>query len=242
MVEIMAFMSLGGLAPTTIITYMSGVKHHLQLKGARDFNDSFLLRLMLQGVAASLHEPDASLTITFLVLDRMLHALPLMHDNQFEVCMYSALLMVGFYGLFCPGELVMSEHVILAENIHIGTTKVIIILLTSKANYTHSAQHIMLTSQSTACPIKALTVYALIHPKRPGQFFIRLSGNLVLMQDIAHILNKLSSFLKLPQELIKPHSLHIGGSSHLYLTGHSLKYIQEKGRWLSQVFECYIHC
>ena len=117
-----------------------------------------------------------------------------------------------------------------------------IILPTSKTNHTHSAQHIMLTSQSTEYPIKALTAYALIHPKQPGQFFIRLSGNPVLMQDIAHVLNKLSSFLKLPQQLIKLHSLHIGGSSHQYLTGHSLKYIQNKGRWSSQALEHYIHC
>ena len=130
----------------------------------------------------------------------------------------------------------------LAENVHIGTNKAIIILATSKANQMHAAQHITLTSQCTACPIKALSAHALIHPKRPGQFFIRLSGNPVLMQDIAHILNKLSSFLKLPQQLIKPHSLHIGGSSHLYLTGHSLKSIQEKGKWSSQAFEHYIHC
>ena len=138
----------------------------------------------------------------------MLHALPLIHDNQFEVHMYSALLTVDLNSLLYKGELAMSENVILTENVHIGTNKAIIILPTSKANCTHSAQHITLTSQSTACPMKALTAYTLIHPKRPGQFFIRLSGNPVLTQDIAHILNKLSSFLNLPQQLIKPHSAH----------------------------------
>ena len=99
MVEFIAFMSLGGLAPTMIITYISGVKHHLCLKGARDFNDSLLLGLTPKVVAASLHEPDVRLPITLPVLERMLHA-PLIHDNQFEVCMYSALLRVGFYGIF----------------------------------------------------------------------------------------------------------------------------------------------
>ena len=116
-------MSLGGLAPTTIITYMSEVKHHLRGRGARDFNDSFLLKLTLKGVAASPHELDVRHPITLPVLERMLHALPLVHDNQFEVCMYSALLTVGFHGLFCPEELAMSEHAILAENVHIGLTR-----------------------------------------------------------------------------------------------------------------------
>ena len=102
MVEFIAFMSLGGLAPTAIITYITGVKHHLRVRGDRDFNDSFLLKFTLKGVAASPHEPDVRLPITLPVLERMQHALPLVHDNQFEVCMYSALLTVGFHGFFYP--------------------------------------------------------------------------------------------------------------------------------------------
>ena len=143
MVELVAFMSLGGLAPTTIITYISGVKHHLRVRGARDFNDTFLLKLTLKEVAVSPHEPYVGLPITLAVLERMLHVLPLVHDNQFEVCMYSALLTVGFHGLFHPGELAMSEHTILAENVHIGTNKVVIILATSKltAHAQHSTAH-----------------------------------------------------------------------------------------------------
>ena len=225
MVEFVAFISLGGLAPTTIITYISGVEHHLRVRGARDLNDSFLLKLTLKGVAASPHELDVRLPITLLVLERMLHALSLVHDNQFDVCMYSALLIIGFHGLFHPGELAMSEHAILAENVHIGTSKAVIILPTSKTKCTCTVQHITINTSSTACPIKAITAYALICPKRPGQLFIRLSGNPVLTQDIAYILNKLSAFLDLPQQLIKPHSLCIGGSTYLYLSGHSLKEI-----------------
>ena len=87
MVEFVTFMSLGGLAPATIVTKMSGVKHHLQLRGVNDFNDSFLLRLTLKGVATTPHELDVRLPITLPVLEKMLHALPLVHDNQFEVCM-----------------------------------------------------------------------------------------------------------------------------------------------------------
>ena len=95
MVEFVAFTSLGGLASTTIITYISGVKHNLKVRGARDFNDSFLQKLTLKGVAASPHGLDVRLPITLPVLERMLYALPLVHDNQFEVCMYYVLLLVS---------------------------------------------------------------------------------------------------------------------------------------------------
>ena len=88
----------------------------------------------------------------------------------------------------------MAEHVILAENIHIGTNKAVIMLPASKANCMPCAQHIVVASQNIACPIKTLTACALICPKRPDQFFIKLSGNLVLTQDITAILSKLSKF------------------------------------------------
>ena len=148
----------------------------------------------------------------------MLHALHLVHGNQFEVYMYSSLLTVGFHGLFHPGELAMSEHAILAENVYIDTNKAVIILPTSKANHTCTAQHITINSYSTACPIKALTAYALICPKRPGQFFIRLSGNPVLTQDIAYILNKLSAFLNLARKLINcTHCASVGQCTYISL-------------------------
>ena len=130
----------------------------------------------------------------------------------------------------------------LAKNVHIGTNKVIIILPTSKANHIMQHNTLHLPPNVLHVQLKHYQLMCSSILKGLANFFIRLSGNPVLMQDIAHILNKLSSFLKLPQQLIIPHSLHIGGSSHLYLTGHSLKSTQEKGRWSSQAFECYIHC
>ena len=119
--------------------------------------------------------------------------------------------MLRFHGLFYLGELAMSEHVILIENVHIGTNRAVIILPSSKANCMTYVQCITVNAHSTACPIKALTAFALIHSKRPGKCFIRLSRNPVLTQDITSILSKLSQFLMLLQDLIKPHLLCIGG-------------------------------
>ena len=104
MVEFVAFMSLGELAPVTIITYMSGVKYHLWLHGINDFNDSFILRMTLKGVASSPHNLDVTLPITLPVLEKMLHALPLVNDNQFEVCMLCSSTNIGFSWLTLPGR------------------------------------------------------------------------------------------------------------------------------------------
>ena len=108
----------------------------------------------------------------------MLHGLPLVHDNQFEVCMYTALLTLGFHGLCRPGELALSKHVIVADNVHIGTNKATIILHSSKANHTGMVQQITVNATHIACPVKALTTYVIICPK--GQ--VNFSSDSVVVQ------------------------------------------------------------
>ena len=154
----------------------------------------------------------------------------------------SALLTLSFHRLFRRRELTFSEHAITVNNVHTGATKASIILPLSKANHTSMLQQVTVNVTNTACPVTALTTNAKSCPPKPGQFFIKLNGSPVLQQDIASILTKLANFLNLPHQLIKLHSLRIGGSTLLYLLGHDLQYIQQKGRWASQAFKHYICC
>ena len=96
----MGFMSLGGLAASTITTYISSVRHKFKLMGKNDFQQSFLLKLVLCGTMINSQHPDVCLPISITMLHDMINALPLIHPNHYEVCMFSALLAVGFHGLF----------------------------------------------------------------------------------------------------------------------------------------------
>ena len=100
LIEFVAFMSQGGLALATIITYMSGVKHHLRVRGAKDFNDSFLLKFTLKGVTVSPHDPDVRLPITLLVLERILHALSWCMITSLKCSCILCYLLLGFM-VFC---------------------------------------------------------------------------------------------------------------------------------------------
>ena len=151
-------------------------------------------------------------------------------------------LTLGFHGLCRPGKLTFLPHVITIHNIHIGLHSATITLPTSKSNCSSMPQQIVVHASNTACPVAALTAYFRLRPHKLGQLFIKLNGTLVFPQDLAAILAKLAQFLNLPAQLIKPHSLRIGGSTHLYLSGFDLQYIQNKGRWASQAFRRYIHC
>ena len=136
LVEFVGFMSLGGL----ITTYISGVRHKLKLLGKDDFQHSFLLKLILCGTKNSSQQPDVCLPISITMLHDMINALPLLHPNHYEICMFSTLLAVGFHGLFHPGKLTYSQHFITIGNVHVSASRIIVVLLTSKANSKHIAQ------------------------------------------------------------------------------------------------------
>ena len=140
LVEFMGFMSLGGLAASTTTTYFSGVRYRLKLMGKDDFQHSFLLKLVLQGTKNNSQHPDVCLPISITILHDMINALPLIHPNHYEVCMFSVLLAVCFHDLFQPGELTNSQHSRIVDNVHVSTYRIVVVLLTFKANSTHLAQ------------------------------------------------------------------------------------------------------
>ena len=95
-VEFAAFLSMANLAPATILSYISRVKYHLRIRFLNNFSDSFLLKLVAKGIVSQQHRPDVRLLIIMDILVKMLHALPLVHINPHEVCMYRAVLVAGF--------------------------------------------------------------------------------------------------------------------------------------------------
>ena len=118
LVEFISFMSLGGLATSMITTYISGVRHKLKLLGKDDFKHSFLLKLVLHGTKNNTRQPDVHLPISITMLHDIINALPLLHPNHYEVCMFSTRLAVGFHGLFHLGEWTYSQHSITVDNVH----------------------------------------------------------------------------------------------------------------------------
>ena len=85
LVEFVGFMSLGGLAVSTITTYISGLRHKLKLMDKDDFQHSFLLKMMLCGTKNNTQQPDVDLPISITMLHDMINALPLIHPNHYEI-------------------------------------------------------------------------------------------------------------------------------------------------------------
>lgn len=62
-VEFIAFLSLAYMASATNQTYMSGIRHHLKIRYLPDFQNSFLLNLVLKEVGMVAQRAESLLTI-----------------------------------------------------------------------------------------------------------------------------------------------------------------------------------
>ena len=210
-IEFIAFLSLGQLAQMTIATYISRVHHHLRLRNLPTFEDNFMLKLVLKGVSNLHVQVDVRLPISLDILQCMIVALSLVAANPYDAALYTAVLSAGFFGLLHPGEMVHSEHALLASNVYISCSKVVCLLPTSKAHKGPVPQSIHLYKQpNLACPVTAFTNYSKIRSSQGGQYFIKVDGTPITNLDLTNILRQLLQFLNLPHHHFKPHSLRMG--------------------------------
>ena len=133
-IEFITFLSLGQLAPSTISSYILGVQHHLRLRNLPTFEDNSILKLVLKGVSNSHEQVNERLPISLDILQNMIVALGMVAANPFDVALYTAVLSAFFFGLLCPGEMVYSEHALVATNVYISSTKMVCLLPTFKAH------------------------------------------------------------------------------------------------------------
>ena len=133
------------------------------------------------------------------------------------------------------------EHVLLASNVYISSSKVVCLLPTSKAHKGPVPQSILLYKHpSLACLVTAFTNYSKIRSSQRGQYFIKVDGTPITNLDLTNILHQLLQFLNLPHHHFKPHSLRIGGNTHLHLPSVPVHKIKESVWWFSDTFKKYI--
>ena len=98
LMEFIACLSLIPLAPGSIQTYISGVRHHLKIRLLPDFSSSFLITLVLKGVTSPECQDDVRLPISLYVLQLMFDALPHV-THTYNTTMFRSILALGFFTL-----------------------------------------------------------------------------------------------------------------------------------------------
>ena len=151
--------------------------------------------------------------------------------NLYSVLLIQALLIMGFFMLFCSGELMWSPHTVPFCDIKTTSEAVFVILCSAKCqNYGLPCKIKLLAHLYVICPVKAVIHYLAYQPLVQGPLFVNPDGRPITHWDLANSLNELSSFLNFPKQLVKPHSLCIGGTTILYMQGVGPEEIKKWGR------------
>ena len=238
--EFIAYLSLSGLAPATILLYVSGVRANLRWRKLPPFYDSFVIKMMLKGVNAKHREPDVRLPVTRHILDQMCQVLPYLVKDPYMVCMYTSMLTLAYNGLLRPGEFTYSPHVIRVENVWFINGDAVLYFTSSKTQKYPNCQSVTVRPHPVNCPVKQLTEYLKLRPIVTGPLYLASDGIPVQYQTVLKLFQSLALFLDLPVHHYKPHSLRIGATTELHVRGYSDKVIKERGRWTSRAFTKYI--
>ena len=172
------------------------------------------------------------------MLQSMFHTALHVAGSPYAALLIQAVITLGFFGLFWPGEITWSPHTIQYWDVKVSPQQVVIILHSAKCQKIGLPCKInLLAHPYVICPVKALMKYLAYCPRGDGPFFVHQNGRPITRWELANTLDKLSNFQQFPKQLIKPHSLQIGGTTMLYMQGVSTEEIKKHGHWASDYFK-----
>ena len=171
--------------------------------------------------------------------------------------LFNAIFASAYYGLLRIGEVTTSEHVILADNVHIAENKqkILFVLRSSKTHWADSKpQMVKVTAEDElsysshypqdTCPFKILREYLHLRPiacNKQEQFFVYADNSPVKPANVRKILKIMLNDMGLDHSLYGMHSFRIGRASDLL---NKLKYtvesIKKIGRWGSNAIYTYL--
>ena len=196
--------------------------------------------MVVKGVSATGKQSDIRLPISLKLLHEMWGTIPFIVASKFDAIMYRSLLSFTFHGLFRPGEVTYSPHVIKAENVYFVEHQLQVHLKSSKSHRGPGSQVVTIDKQPGVCPVTDLRLYLTVQPWILGALYRKQSGLPVQYNDFLRLMNNLATFCDLPKDRFKPHSLRIGSTTHLHLQGYESQVLQRRGRWSSKAFLRYI--
>lgn len=251
--QFVAWLSLRGLAPSTIANYVSGVGYFYKLRGMSDPTKDFLVSKLLEGSRRGCGSVDNRVPISLPVLQQLIDSLPHICSSQFESTMFKAVFLGAFFGFLRVGEFAVGSNSQVQESVLVfgdvqfsqsGSQEQFVVLnfRQSKNNQRGLPQRIRLVPAScpSLCPVLGFVDFVAICPVFAGPFFCHFDRSSLTRHQFNSVLRKAVSFAGLGGQCIRGHSFRIGAASSAAAFGVSHDDIRAMGRWRSNAFLSYI--
>ena len=105
-----AYLSLNGFSPSTIISYISGLNFFHNLRNYGDITEAFVVQKMLTGMTRSNSKSkDSRLPITYNILKEITSVLPAICSSDYEIRLFTAAFVLAFFAFLRVGEITSSQ-------------------------------------------------------------------------------------------------------------------------------------
>ena len=248
-----AWLSLQGLASSTIATYVSSVGYVHKLRGLTDPTKDFVVSKLLEGARRLRPCKDSRLPISLPLLRDIISALPTICLNQFESTLFRAVFLSAFFGFMRVSEIAVGSrqhlrdsvlccHDVTFSQLTAKDQSVTIQLRQSKNNQRGPPQciHLVENTDQYLCPVSALRQFSAIRPQFLGPYFCHFDGSPLTQYQFNAVLQEALAFIGLDGARITSHSFRIGAASSASQLGVANNDIQCMGRWRSDAFLTYV--
>lgn len=239
-----------GYAPTTIVTYMSGISFYHKIHNWEDPTDVFIVKKLLEGCKRMRRRTDVRAPINDTVLKRICFVLPTICFSMYEAALFKAAYLLAYFGLLRVSEIVFTNltqanRPLLKSDIRIekGLTALLVSIRISKTNQTGPTTTLRIPAaadNSNFCCVTAVKNYLTLRPTGAQYFFCHADSSPLTRSQFSGVLSKAIRIMGLPTQLYLSHSFRIGRATMLAAQGVSHESIKKLGRWKSDVVERYI--
>ena len=244
-----AFLFDRNYAASTVNTYISAISYSHKLLSHPDLTKAYFIVQMLRGFSKLGSRVDARLPITLPILHRILAISHELSLSVYELCLFQAMCSLGFHAFLRVGEMAITNNndtsVLTIDNITklVNANNHVVSLKVTFLNYKHSYNQrpfsIIITRQSSFCPVEIILDYLTRRANLHGPLFI-MDGAPVSRTYFCNILSRAIQRCGLSPARYKGHSFRIGAATHAAEKGMSDAQIRVLGRWKSSAFLRYI--
>ena len=246
-------MSLKGLSPRTIATYVAGVAFYHKIRDWPDPTHDFVVSKLLAGCRRDRQSQDTREPLSLSVLLQAISNLSHTCASQYEAVMFRAAMLCAFFGFMRIGEFAAvsrrrwQDSLLMRQDVHVNdsdlhTVSVVFSFRNSKNNKGGQAQRVRLTqcTDRSLCPVRAMTEFLANRPRSRGPLFCHFDGSPLTQYQFNAMFRKVLSFIDCAESHYSAHSFRIGAATTAAELGVRRTDIQEMGRWRSQAVSSYI--
>ena len=250
----LAFLIQSGSQSSTIKSYVSAIRKILWEDHYKLCTDALTLSALTKACKLKNDSLHIRRPIRTKLLEQILFETQRKFKNQVYLeYLYKTMFILMYCGLMRIGEVAMSEHVVKATDIALGTNKrkILIVLYTSKTHdRSNLPQKIKITEtpensreKPFFCPFRLINKYNKLrgpieNDNKP--FFIFRDKSPVKPEHVRAVLKDLIKDIGLDENLFDCHSLHAGRASQLLKLGFTIEQIQKAGHWKSNAVYKYL--